>query len=370
MPFRLAVWVILISFGGLELPGGHIAYLQGRDVDTYRVHVLDLKSREEKKIDVGSHHGKPVWSTLGDKIAFSAKINGKLAIVIYDLQAEQIKVLNHRYPWNDNPTWSKEDQYVAYVACERGLLDQKVAVYDLIADREEFWGGAKIPSIVDVKWFHNLGIINTMATAGTQITFTEGFNKDHFFQEVMGAGVLLGVGIVEFEKRISTELILFTKSEFTILPKEVMPESLRFEESAPDIAPKGVGLVFETNEGGDREIYYLGRRGVTNISNHHSADWNPFWSPNGEWVVFESFRNGRRGIYRVYPDTARVFPVEVSTEYDNWSPCWSPDGEWICFVSNRTGIPQIYVKSIHSDEVVQITDKDACVAPMWRPKKK
>ncbi len=352
-------------------PAGQIAYLQGTVADAYRIHILDLKTKETKQLTKGTVHGAPVWSPDGKRIAFSAKMDGGLGIIVWNEETNDYKILKHRYSWNDNPSWSADSKYIAYISYEKGLTDQKVSIYDLENDREEIWGGEKITSVINPVWFPKLDILNAMSATVSQVTYIEGFDINRFFEEGYSTGVLIGVAVVPSEeKRLTTELVIFTKTQATPLPKELMLESARFEEFNPQVSPKGSSLVFETNESGDREIYYLGRRGISNISNHHSADWNPVWSPNGEWVAFESFRHGRRGIYRVFPETARVFPLVVSAEYDAWSPTWSPDSQWICFVSNMDGKPRLYLKQVEEEKMLPLTEEPICVAPCWRPKVK
>ncbi len=354
-----------------EFPPGKIAFLHGTVADAYRIHILDLKTKETKQLTKGTVHGAPVWSPDGKRIAFSAKMDGGLGIIVWNEETNDYKILKHRYSWNDNPSWSADSKYIAYISCEKGLTDQKVSVYDLENDREEIWGGEKITSVINPVWFPKLDILNAMSATVSQVTYIEGFDINRFFEEGYSTGVLIGVAVVPSEeKRLTTELVIFTKTQATPLPKELMLESARFEEFNPQVSPKGSSLVFETNESGDREIYYLGRRGISNISNHHSADWNPVWSPNGEWVAFESFRHGRRGIYRVFPETVRVFPLVVSAEYDAWSPTWSPDSQWICFVSNMDGKPRLYLKQVEEEKMLPLTEEPICVAPCWRPKVK
>ena len=36
---------------------------------------------------------------------------------------------------------------------------------------------------------------------------------------------------------------------------------------------------------------------LVQFTTHSTHDWNPDWSPDGEWVAFESFRTGDREIY-------------------------------------------------------------------------
>src|ERR1700687_309770 len=37
-----------------------------------------------------------------------------------------------------------------------------------------------------------------------------------------------------------------------------------------------------------------------------SLDYNPVWSPDGQWIVFTSERNGSADLYRMHPDGSAV----------------------------------------------------------------
>jgi Tol biopolymer transport system component len=69
-------------------------------------------------------------------------------------------------------------------------------------------------------------------------------------------------------------------------------------------------------------IWTIGIRGGYSrpISRGQSTDWNPVWSPDGEFLYFLSDRGGRKGIWRVSMNqngTARSEPVRLSSRSDN-----------------------------------------------------
>lgn len=112
----------------------------------------------------------------------------------------------------------------------------------------------------------------------------------------------------------------------------------------------------------------LAEKGAYDVSNHHSADWNPVWSPDGKWIAFESFRSGRRGIYRVHRDTIRIFPVAVTEHAANWAPTWSPDGKWIAHVSDRDGEAGLFLTDFRGKKSEALTGPATLAyAPAWRP---
>lgn len=66
------------------------------------------------------------------------------------------------------------------------------------------------------------------------------------------------------------------------------------------------------------------------------SDTNPAVSPDGQSVVFMSFRGGNWDVYRVNMDGTGLAQLTTDTA-DDGLPTWSPDGETIAFVSNRDG---------------------------------
>ncbi|GAB4526462.1 MAG: hypothetical protein Kow0063_00750 [Anaerolineae bacterium] len=66
------------------------------------------------------------------------------------------------------------------------------------------------------------------------------------------------------------------------------------------------------------------------------SDTNPAVSPDGQSVVFMSFRGGNWDIYKVNIDGTGLSQLTTDTANDGL-PAWSPDGDMIAFVSNRDG---------------------------------
>ncbi|HEV7389743.1 MAG TPA: hypothetical protein VGN73_14115, partial [Gemmatimonadaceae bacterium] len=73
--------------------------------------------------------------------------------------------------------------------------------------------------------------------------------------------------------------------------------------------------------------------------------YNPRWSPDGRWLIFQTDTRSRGAgdILAIRPgiDTAPV-PV-VATGFNEISPALSPNGRWLAYISNETGKEEIYV---------------------------
>lgn len=83
--------------------------------------------------------------------------------------------------------------------------------------------------------------------------------------------------------------------------------------------------------------------GCNNLTQNHSGlDINPSWSPTGDQLVFESVRNGARGLYIVDMTSATAVPRALPVgELVPRGPKWSPDGTWIAFVAGRIGQEEV-----------------------------
>ena len=65
-------------------------------------------------------------------------------------------------------------------------------------------------------------------------------------------------------------------------------------------------------------------------------DYNPAWSPDGQWILFTSERNGSADLYRVRLDGTALERLTDDPAYDDQG-AFSPDGRQIVFVTTRAG---------------------------------
>ena len=57
------------------------------------------------------------------------------------------------------------------------------------------------------------------------------------------------------------------------------------------------------------------------------------YSPDGEWVYYNSTRSGHMNIWRIRPDGTDAEQVTFSETTRDWFPHPSPDGKWIAYIS-------------------------------------
>lgn len=66
-------------------------------------------------------------------------------------------------------------------------------------------------------------------------------------------------------------------------------------------------------------------------------DDGPEYSPDGEWIYFNSERTGHMQIWRMHPDGSAQEQF-LTNERNDWFPHISPDGKWMVYVSYEPGV--------------------------------
>lgn len=115
-------------------------------------------------------------------------------------------------------------------------------------------------------------------------------------------------------------------------------------------APTTAKIAFSSWRGRNLDIYLMNPDGSAEerLTNHLAMDSGPKWSPSGEYILFNSDRDGAPGDWDLYlmdadgSNVRRVFEKEAVRT----GPTWSPDGEQIAYNRWEQGKFYIYIAPI------------------------
>jgi Tol biopolymer transport system component len=77
---------------------------------------------------------------------------------------------------------------------------------------------------------------------------------------------------------------------------------------------------------------------------------HPIWSPDGQWIIFKSDREGRP-LWRVPAEGG-----EAESFVDGWSPKWSTDAKQMYFAARREGRANLFGRETGAKAERQLTD--------------
>jgi Tol biopolymer transport system component len=365
--------VSLLVMLGVSAFGGHIAYLVGTGQEERRVHVMDLATGEIAAVGRGKGDGAPVWSHDGEWLVFESQIEEGMGICLVRPDGRDSRYLKTASPWSHAPAWSFDDGRIAYTA--GAGLEQQLVVYDIDSDTEAVWGVPREAGGSDEalppqpagfyrpRWVPAESIqllLDSMEALDDSLEFNIVLDEEE------SEDGILAIGLDGAPGKYTTNIYLITPTGSMPIPESIMPSRGAYAEWSVELGRDGIA--FASNDGGDFEIFVINPRGAYDVSNHRAMDMNPVWSYNGQWIAFESLRDGPVGIYRVHQETNRVFDVAVDKRSDNWWPRWSRDGRHVLHVSNRNGNADIFITPVRGGEAVQLTGSpEDELAPAWRP---
>lgn len=135
-------------------------------------------------------------------------------------------------------------------------------------------------------------------------------------------------------------------------------------DMAPSLSPGNNWIVFQSNRDGNWELYVAPTSGgdpdaVQRLTyNRIAIDGDPMWGPNN-FVVFESTRNGNYDLFLIDMSTGQEYQL-TDSEGDDINPYWSPDGTRVLFQSDRGTANrwQLYELNIATGQLAALSASD------------
>jgi Tol biopolymer transport system component len=128
----------------------------------------------------------------------------------------------------------------------------------------------------------------------------------------------------------------------------------------PGISPDGKTIVAVQNGKGHNNLILLDEKGkllrkLTNLEDNTQFT-APRWSPDGSKIVMSAWRGASRDLFMVDTSTWQTFPLWKDSPVDG-GPVWTPDGQYVIFASDRDGgVYNLFAYDWQKREIWQITN--------------
>ncbi len=123
-----------------------------------------------------------------------------------------------------------------------------------------------------------------------------------------------------------------------------------YQDITPSVSPNGTKIAFASNRKGPWDIYILDLlSGETQqYTDTATYDSNPTWSPDGQWLAYESYQNNNLEI--LIQDIDKTSGAITLTNHPgaDYSPSWSGQGRWISYISDRNGVQEVWYADLDS----------------------
>ncbi len=146
-------------------------------------------------------------------------------------------------------------------------------------------------------------------------------------------------------------------ADFTPTPTEVIQEIQTGTISVQDDNPNETGTLFlSIDEDGYKHLFAYHPQSLpfTRLTSGAWDDIHPSIDSSGTLLAFSSNRNGYWDIYVMNLNTGTTFQITDTPEYDG-APSWSPDSNWLVYESYTT-LESIDTKDINNPLLVQDLD--------------
>lgn len=227
-----------------------------------------------------------VWSPDGKKMIFSSKRDGNSEIYIMDSYGNNQKRLTFNSTPDYHQRWSPDSKNIVYVSTQDG--NQEIYIMD--ADGQ-----------------NKFNITNSETNEMFPCWSPDGKTILYCAEEKEGWKIYK-------MNRDGTDRVKV--SEYYGPDWEIYPQ----------YSPDGKKIAYFTHEPEHktRNIFTMNKNGkdIQQLTNSHFVDENPYWSPDGKYIVFQSNRTGNYQIFTMKADGTKQTCISNNKNSEYW-PSWS-----------------------------------------------
>ena len=137
----------------------------------------------------------------------------------------------------------------------------------------------------------------------------------------------------------------------------------------PSWSPDGNDIVFQSYRDGGWHIWKINKDGsnLTQLTFGIYDDREPQWSADGKRILFSSDRNMNYDVWELTLETGNLKALTTHVKNDFY-PAYAPDGKSFTFISERNEKPSIFTQSLETEDAMVAAESPATpAAPVWSP---
>ncbi len=172
---------------------------------------------------------------------------------------------------------------------------------------------------------------------------------------------------IAYVTRTSSGYALGVKSQDARSSRTVMSDEDVI--TTPAWSPDGDRIIFTSFRSGNADLwcYSFSESRAEKILSMPGLNSSPAWSPSGETIALTLSMNGNIDIYLLDPDTDETTRLTLRGSIET-SASFSPTGRQIVFTSDRIGYPQLYIMDSSGGTAIRTSSSHGyCDSPAWSP---